>query len=79
MGRNPPLAPLFSFGELGAGSSAAYAISSISFGVEGLKFCARSQSIGTTLSTSPVSSELSYKQEIMGMKPVMLNGDLSKI
>jgi hypothetical protein len=26
-----------------------------------------------------VSSELSYKQEIMGMKPVMLNGELSKI
>lgn len=28
---------------------------------------------------NPVSSELSYKQEIMGMKPKMLNGDLSKI
>lgn len=28
---------------------------------------------------NPVSSELSYKQEIMGMKPVMLNGELSKI
>lgn len=28
---------------------------------------------------NPVSSELSYKQEIMGMKPVMLDGDLSKI
>ena len=28
---------------------------------------------------NPVSSELSYKQEIMGMKPVILNGDLSKI
>lgn len=26
-----------------------------------------------------VSSELSYKQEIMGMKPIILNGDLSKI
>lgn len=26
-----------------------------------------------------VSSELSYKQEIMGMKPVMLNGNLSLI
>lgn len=25
------------------------------------------------------SSELSYKQEIMGMKPIILNGDLSKI
>ncbi len=25
------------------------------------------------------SSELSYKQEIMGMKPTILNGDLSKI
>lgn len=28
---------------------------------------------------NPVSSELSYKQEILGMKPVVLNGDLSKI
>jgi hypothetical protein len=28
---------------------------------------------------NPVSSELSYKQEIMGMKPVMLAGDLSQI
>jgi len=28
---------------------------------------------------NPVSSELSYKQEIMGMKPVMLNGNLSLI
>jgi hypothetical protein len=28
---------------------------------------------------NPVSSELSYKQEIMGMKPVMINGDLSLI
>lgn len=28
---------------------------------------------------NPVSSELSYKQEIMGMKPEMLDGDLSKI
>ncbi|MSR70632.1 hypothetical protein EXS62_01170 [Candidatus Kaiserbacteria bacterium] len=27
----------------------------------------------------PVSSELSYKQEIYGMKPVVLEGDLSKI
>lgn len=26
-----------------------------------------------------VSSELSYKQEIMGMKPVMLDGDVSKV
>lgn len=26
-----------------------------------------------------VSSELSYKQEIMGMKPTMLNGDLSLV
>lgn len=26
-----------------------------------------------------VSSELSYKQEIMGMKPVFLDGDLNKI
>ncbi len=26
-----------------------------------------------------VSSELSYKQEIMGMKPSMLNGDLSQV
>ena len=25
---------------------------------------------------NPVSSELSYKQEIMGMRPVMLNGNL---
>ena len=28
---------------------------------------------------NPVSSELSYKQEIMGMKPIMLNGNFSKI
>ena len=28
---------------------------------------------------NPVSSELSYKQEILGMKPVLLNGDLSKL
>lgn len=28
---------------------------------------------------NPVSSELSYKQEIMGMKPILLHGDLSKI
>ena len=28
---------------------------------------------------NPVSSELSYKQEIMGMKPIILNGDLRKI
>ena len=28
---------------------------------------------------NPVSSELSYKQEIIGMKPEMLEGDLSKI
>jgi len=28
---------------------------------------------------NPVSSELSYKQEIMGMKPIFLNGDLKKI
>ena len=28
---------------------------------------------------NPVSSELSYKQEIMGMKPVILNGDFSLI
>lgn len=28
---------------------------------------------------NPVSSELSYKVEILGMKPVMLNGDLEKI
>ncbi len=28
---------------------------------------------------NPVSSELSYKQEIMGMKPVMLDGNLSLI
>lgn len=27
----------------------------------------------------PVSSELSYKQEIMGIKPILLNGDLSKV
>lgn len=27
----------------------------------------------------PVSSDLSYKQEIMGMKPVVLEGDLEKI
>src|SRR3989344_5078677 len=27
----------------------------------------------------PVSSELSYKQEILGMKPIMLDGDISKI
>ena len=26
-----------------------------------------------------VSSDLSYKQEIMGMKPVILNGDVAKI
>jgi hypothetical protein len=26
-----------------------------------------------------VSSELSYKQEILGMKPVMLDGDLGRI
>jgi hypothetical protein len=26
-----------------------------------------------------VSSELSYKQEIMGMKPILLNGDVSLI
>ena len=26
-----------------------------------------------------VSSEISYKQEIMGMSPVFLNGDLNKI
>ena len=26
-----------------------------------------------------VSSELLYKQEVMGMKPILLNGDLSKI
>jgi hypothetical protein len=28
---------------------------------------------------NPVSSELSYKQEILGMKPIMINGDLSLI
>ena len=28
---------------------------------------------------NPVSSELSYKQEILGMKPVILNGDLNLI
>ena len=28
---------------------------------------------------NPVSSELSYKQEIMGMKPIMLNGNFSRI
>jgi hypothetical protein len=28
---------------------------------------------------NPVSSELSHKQEILGMKPRILNGDLSKI
>ncbi len=28
---------------------------------------------------NPVSSEISYKQEIMGMKPIILNGDLSLI
>jgi hypothetical protein len=28
---------------------------------------------------NPVSSDLSYKQEIMGMKPIFLDGDLSKI
>ncbi len=28
---------------------------------------------------NPVSSELSYKQEIMGMKPVMLNNNFSLI
>ena len=28
---------------------------------------------------NPVSSELSYKQEIMGMKPVIVNGNLSLI
>ncbi len=28
---------------------------------------------------NPVSSELSYKQEIMGMKPIIINGDLSLI
>ncbi len=26
-----------------------------------------------------ISSELLYKQEVMGMKPILLNGDLSKI
>lgn len=28
---------------------------------------------------SEVSSELLYKQEVMGMKPILLNGDLNKI
>jgi hypothetical protein len=28
---------------------------------------------------NPISSDLSYKQEILGMKPVMLNGNLSKL
>lgn len=28
---------------------------------------------------NPVSSEIRYKQEIMGMKPVILDGDLSKL
>jgi hypothetical protein len=28
---------------------------------------------------NPVSSELSYKQEILGMKPIIINGDLSLI
>jgi diphthamide synthase subunit DPH2 len=28
---------------------------------------------------NPISSELSYKQEIYGMKPVLLNGDISLI
>lgn len=28
---------------------------------------------------NPVSSELSYKVEILGMKPILLNGDLKKI
>ena len=28
---------------------------------------------------NPVSSELSYKQEILGMKPLMLDGDLTRI
>ena len=28
---------------------------------------------------NPVSSELSYKQEILGIKPVILDGDLDKI
>lgn len=28
---------------------------------------------------NPVSSELSYKQEIMGMKPIFLNGDINII
>ncbi len=28
---------------------------------------------------NPVSSELSYKQEILGMKPILLDGDVSKI
>lgn len=28
---------------------------------------------------NPVSSELLYKQEVMGMKPIMLDGDISKI
>lgn len=28
---------------------------------------------------NPVSSELSYKQEILGMKPIIIGGDLSRI
>jgi len=28
---------------------------------------------------NPISSDISYKQEIYGMKPVLLNGDVSKI
>jgi hypothetical protein len=28
---------------------------------------------------NPVSSELTYKQEIMGMKPIMLNNNLSLV
>ena len=28
---------------------------------------------------NPISSELSYKQEIYGMKPVLLNGDINNI
>ncbi len=28
---------------------------------------------------NPVSSELSYKQEVMGMKPILLNGDLRRV
>jgi hypothetical protein len=28
---------------------------------------------------NPVSSELSYKQEIMGIKPIILNGDLNNL